>query len=50
MTVHEDIGMIELCASVVGELEREVVVSVVYQNRGAIGEGSTVPPIIYMIT
>ena len=46
VTVDEDIGMTELCASVVGELEREIVVSVVYQDRGAIGEGSTVPLII----
>ena len=44
VTVDEDVGMIELCASAVGELEREVVVSVAYQDRGAIGEGSIVPP------
>ena len=50
MTVIEDVGMTELCASTNDELEREVVVSVVYQDRGAIGESSIVPPIIYMIT
>ncbi len=50
VAVDDDIGMTELCASVVGEFDREVVVSVVYQDRGAIGEGSIVPPIIYKIT
>ena len=49
VTVVEDVGITELCASTNDELEREVVVSVVYQDRGAIGESSIVPPIIYMI-
>ena len=39
VTVYEDVGMTELCASTNDELEREVVVSVVYQDRGAFGEG-----------
>ena len=38
VTVDEDIGMTELCASIVGEFDREVVVFVVYQDRGAIGK------------
>ena len=50
VTVDEDVEMTELCASVVGEFDREIVVSGVYQDRRAIGEGSIVPPIIYIIT
>ena len=46
VSVDEDIGMTELCASAVDELEREVVVSVVYQDIGAIGEGSIVSLVI----
>ena len=49
VTVDEDVGMTELCASVVGDFSRDVQVSVVYQDNGAIGEGSFVPPIMYMI-
>ena len=40
VTVDEDVGMTELCASASGELEREVVVSVVYKDIGAIGEAA----------
>ena len=49
VTVDEDVGMTELCACVVGDFNRYVQVSVVYQDRGAIGEGSFVPPIMYTI-
>ena len=40
VTVDEVVGMTELCASATGKLEREVMVSVVYQDRGAIGEAA----------
>ena len=48
--MDEDVGMTELCACTEGELEREVVVSVFYQDRGAFGEGSSVLPIINQVT
>ena len=40
--VNEDVGMTELCASAVGDLEQDIVVSVVYQDRGGIGKCSIV--------
>ena len=41
VTVDEDVGMMELCASASGKREREVLVSVAYQDiRGAIGKAA----------
>ena len=40
VTVDKDVGKSELCVSATGKLEREVMVSVVYQNSGAIGEAA----------
>ena len=38
VTVNEDVGITELCASAIGDLVQDIVVSVVYQDRGAIGK------------
>ncbi len=39
MTVNEDVGVRELCASVMmGMLMREVIVNVFYEDRNALGE------------
>ena len=38
VTVNENVGMTELCASAFGDLEQDIMVSVVYQERGAIGK------------
>ena len=38
VTVKEDVGMTELCTSAVGNLDQDIVVSVVYQDREAIGK------------
>lgn len=39
VSVDESVGMTELCASVTsGDLQRQVVVAVTYQNRGAVSE------------
>ncbi|ORU93484.1 MAG: hypothetical protein A6F71_08940 [Cycloclasticus sp. symbiont of Poecilosclerida sp. M] len=39
VTVPEDVGERELCAVIIrGETARDIEVTVVYQNRGAMGE------------
>lgn len=39
VVVNEDIGTVQLCASVMrGVLERQAVVTVIYENRGAMGK------------
>ena len=40
--VNEGVGVTELCASAVGDLGQDIIVSVVYQDRGAIGKCSIV--------
>ena len=39
VVVNEDNGTVQLCASVMrGILERQAVVTVIYENRGAMGK------------